>query len=160
MLTKLQINCDCIESMTYMYSTFHTFLFPMIRGNYYNYSIEEGLRMQAMNRAQRVRVRKHETEPDLTKIETASTTSNDATPLKRSKTAEDSDGEQPVPDLPASDIELVFRPLPNENQNIDSLQTRFIKTTANATGNNTMFNKYIIHENHKKSNMKLSRLKK
>lgn len=97
------------------------------------HSIEEGLRMQAMNRAQRVRVRKHETEPDLTKLETASTTSNDATPLKRSKTAEDSDGEPPVSDLPASDIELVFRPLPNENQNIDSLQTRFIKTTANAT---------------------------
>ena len=90
--------------------------------------------MQAMNRAQRVRVRKHETEPDLSKLETASTTSNDTTPLKRIKTSEDSDGEHPMVELPASDIELVFRPLPTDNQNIDTLQTRFIKTTANASG--------------------------
>ena len=90
--------------------------------------------MQAMNRAQRVRVRKHETEPDLSKLETASTTSNDTTPLKRIKTSEDSDGEHPMIELPASDIELVFRPLPTDNQNIDTLQTRFIKTTANASG--------------------------
>jgi len=100
-----------------------------------------------MNRAQRVR--KHATDPDLSKLETASTTSNDATPRKRPKTysddssTENSVGEggseigQPLErEVPVSDIELVFRPLPldSHHNDVDSSQTRYIKTTANATG--------------------------
>ncbi|XP_033746293.1 E3 ubiquitin-protein ligase RING2-like [Pecten maximus] len=115
------------------------------------HSIEEGLRLQAMNRAQRVR--KHATEPDLSRLETASTTSNDATPKKRPKpysddsSTENSVGEggselghpiEPVErEVPVSDIELVFRPLPIDSEsqaaNFDASQTRYIKTTANAS---------------------------
>ncbi|KAK3086052.1 hypothetical protein FSP39_012724 [Pinctada imbricata] len=109
-------------------------------------SIEEGLRLQAMNRAQRVR--KQNTDPDLSRLETASTTSNDTTPLKRQKTfSDDSSTENsvneagpeqppPLPDLPqpVGDIELVFRPLPADvHAPLDDSQIRYIKTTANAT---------------------------
>ena len=119
-----------------------------------HFSIEEGLRLQAMNRAHQ-RVRKHPTESDLSRLETASTTSNENTPRKRNKPfSDDSSTETSLPEggpeslhqthpmlerdpVPVSDIELIFRPLPLHNQtNIDhdASQTRYIKTTANATG--------------------------
>lgn len=106
-----------------------------------------------MNRAQRVR--KHATEPDLTKLETSSTTSNENTPNKRKKGYSDDSsteaslgdggtemGHHMDPPVPVSDIELVFRPLPHDSQQeVDvNSQTRYIKTTANATGSTVINN--------------------
>lgn len=108
-------------------------------------SIEEGLRVQALSRPQRVR--KHATEPDLSRLETASNASSENTPLKRPKTlSDDSSAENslaeavtdsaPPPELPqpVGDIELIFRPLPADREPPDDSQIRYIKTTANATG--------------------------
>lgn len=108
-------------------------------------SIEEGLRVQALSRPQRVR--KHATEPDLSRLETASNASSENTPLKRPKTlSDDSSAENslaeavtdsaPPPELPqpVGDIELIFRPLPADHEPPDDSQIRYIKTTANATG--------------------------
>lgn len=107
-------------------------------------SIEEGLRVQALSRPQRVR--KHATEPDLSRLETASNASSENTPLKRPKTlSDDSSAENslaeavtdsaPPPELPqpVGDIELIFRPLPADHEPPDDSQIRYIKTTANAT---------------------------
>lgn len=116
------------------------------------FSIEEGLRVQALSRPQRVR--KHATEPDLSRLETASNASSENTPLKRPKTlSDDSSAENslaeattesaPPPELPqpVGDIELIFRPLPMEHESPDDSQIRYIKTTANATGN-LLYGKY------------------
>ncbi|KAK6169184.1 hypothetical protein SNE40_020283 [Patella caerulea] len=153
-------------------------------------SIEEGLRLQAMNRAQRVRKQAPDAsqngdidsemvsednatngstgnpnangaattngiiEPSSANqnhisknnIEAEGSTSNDTTPKKRAKLYSDdsSAGEgsvtsEPVPELPpettVGDIELVFKPYPEDNMedDDDDSQTRYIKTTANAT---------------------------
>lgn len=141
-------------------------------------SIEEGLRQQAMNRAQRVR--KHASEGDLSRqldgasTPTCGTTSNETTPRKKVKTYSDesscenslsepplgiglgnlgidtaetgsigsvSEQGQPSPDMivpepSVSDIELVFKPHPQDvDGDMDIAEhTRYIKTTANATG--------------------------
>ena len=142
-------------------------------------SIEEGLRLQALNRAQRVR--KHVTENG---DPGESSTSCDNTPLKRQRTESEENGSVDIPGEPdaesidgdehsvgdddgeastsgdstlglndthedcdsrerdaaldqrvANDIELVFKPHPKEEQHHDDgSQTRYIKTTANATG--------------------------
>ena len=114
-----------------------------------------------MNRAQRVR--KQNTEPaDISRLETASTTSNETTPLKRPKAfSDDSSTENsvggevgleqappPPVDLPqpVGDIELVFRPLPADvHAPLDDSQIRYIKTTANATGKKYLFKSFIEH---------------
>ncbi|XP_030053084.1 E3 ubiquitin-protein ligase RING1 isoform X2 [Microcaecilia unicolor] len=114
-------------------------------------SIEEGLKMQAMHRAQRVR--KHPHESDNTTFsggedncDSRSHVSNpsvhstqEAGPShKRCKASDDS-----CPDLDnshdgggsesSSEIELVFRPHPLLVEKDEYSQTRFVKTTANAT---------------------------
>ena len=111
------------------------------------YSIEEGLRQQALNRAQRVR--KHASDTDaLLRTDTdtrGSCTSNDNTPRKKTKPySDDSSTEnsmfevppEPLPSHPEPppDIELVFRPYPKEGAEDKNEEARFIKTTANATG--------------------------
>ena len=119
-------------------------------------SIEEGLRVQALSRPQRVR--KHATEPDLSRLETASNASSENTPLKRPKTlSDDSSAENSLaeavtdsvapPELPqpVGDIELIFRPLPAEHESPDDSQIRYIKTTANATGT-ADFSINMIHD--------------
>ncbi|XP_043533877.1 E3 ubiquitin-protein ligase RING2-B-like isoform X1 [Chiloscyllium plagiosum] len=119
-------------------------------------SIEEGLKMQAMHRAQRVRKAQHESDnttfsggedncDSRSHVSNVSTHSNqEAGPSrKRSKASDDS-----CPDLDnsregagspdvgvdsCSEIELVFRPHPVLVEKDEYSQTRYVKTTANAT---------------------------
>ena len=149
--------------------------------NAFSNSIEEGLRLQALNRAQRVRKQANDS-PDLlpgsgpatpasSKGDTGSI-SGEVTPHKRGRApSEDSadiadnvsvasteDGASVnsdltsasdinsqnnlniVPSIPAppppqpNEIELIFKPHPNIEEFDPSAQTRYIKTTANATG--------------------------
>ncbi|XP_038650570.1 E3 ubiquitin-protein ligase RING2 isoform X2 [Scyliorhinus canicula] len=117
-----------------------------------SHSIEEGLKMQALNRAQRVR--KHQAENgsgaedngDSSHCSNASTHSNqEAGPSqKRAKTSDDSGPDldttnengtgdpDPVTDG-TNEIELVFRPHPTLMEKDETAQTRYIKTTGNAT---------------------------
>ncbi|NXC19275.1 RING2 ligase, partial [Corythaeola cristata] len=113
-------------------------------------SIEEGLKIQAMNRLQRGKKQQIENgsgaedNGDSSHCSNASTHSNqEAGPSnKRTKTSDDSGLEldnnnptvaiDPVMDG-ASEIELVFRPHPTLMENDDSAQTRYIKTSGNAT---------------------------
>lgn len=130
--------------------------FLLFNGIIFFVSIEEGLRVQALSRPQRVR--KHATEPDLSRLETASNASSENTPLKRPKTlSDDSSAENSLaeavtdsvapPELPqpVGDIELIFRPLPAEHESPDDSQIRYIKTTANATGT-ADFSINMIHD--------------
>ncbi|KAM9415301.1 E3 ubiquitin-protein ligase RING2-A-like isoform 1-T4 [Salvelinus alpinus] len=130
-------------------------------------SIEEGLRMQALHRAQRVR--KPAQESDNTTFsggedngDTRSHLSHDSAPshapLPPSHTPSEAghtrnpkrpresygsvpevDGGSPTPPVrchkesPGSEIELVFRPHPMLVNTQDYSQTRYVKTTANAT---------------------------
>ena len=123
--------------------------------NNFTHSIEEALRMQAVNRAQRVKKptgvadseQESKTEDDLATPE--------MTPKKQSRAAsEESGGENsitsfldsigdtesetadsaPPINLP-TDIELVFKPHPQERSSENAhCEIRYIKTTANATG--------------------------
>ncbi|XP_074763161.1 E3 ubiquitin-protein ligase RING2 isoform X2 [Athene noctua] len=115
-----------------------------------SHSIEEGLKIQAMNRLQRGKKQQIENgsgaedNGDSSHCSNASTHSNqEAGPSnKRTKTSDDSGLEldnnnttvaiDPVMDG-ASEIELVFRPHPTLMENDDSAQTRYIKTSGNAT---------------------------
>ncbi|XP_059174465.1 E3 ubiquitin-protein ligase RING2-like [Physella acuta] len=126
-------------------------------------SIEEGLRLQALNRAQRVRKQNSERRQDEESndgnvsesqgmAETDENMSNDAMHPKAIKhfsddsSAENSTGEasmsehhsrgSPEPVIPqlVNEIELIFKPHPQDCDLIDpASQTRYIKTTANAT---------------------------
>ncbi|KAL0962347.1 hypothetical protein UPYG_G00338910 [Umbra pygmaea] len=130
-------------------------------------SIEEGLRMQALHRAQRVRKPaqesdnttfsggeengdarshlSHDSAPSHTPLPPSHTPS-EAGPsrnLKRPRVSDESGPEadrgSPTPPLrrhkegPGSEIELVFRPHPLLVNTQDYSQTRYVKTTANAT---------------------------
>ncbi|XP_043938109.1 E3 ubiquitin-protein ligase RING2-B-like [Protopterus annectens] len=120
-------------------------------------SIEEGLKMQAMHRAQRVRKQQHESDnttfsggedicDSRSHISNASVHSTqEAGPSrKRSKASDDSgpdldnshEGGGGSPDTgveSSSEIELVFRPHPVLVEKDKYSQTRYVKTTANAT---------------------------
>ena len=121
-------------------------------------SIEEGLKLQAQNRAQRVRKLSNEEQPVANTEATVNTpspnasTSRESTPglnpkVKRQKTGEESDetpdNENIVEsvDLPgneagdaSNEIELVFKPHPKDHDaETIRKQTRYIKTTAIAT---------------------------
>lgn len=119
-------------------------------------SIEEGLKMQAMHRAQRVRKPPHESDnttfsggedncDSRSHVSNVSTHSNqEAGPSrKRSKASDDScpelDNSREAPVSPdvvgdsCSEIELVFRPHPVLVEKDEYSQTRYVKTTANAT---------------------------
>ncbi|KAK3583634.1 hypothetical protein CHS0354_039461 [Potamilus streckersoni] len=108
----------------------------------FHHSMEEGLRLQALNRAQRVR--KHATDPDGLRQDTGGSTSNDNTPKKKQKTySDDSSTETSLPDVasepshpeppPVNEVELVFKAHPDEEKEEDASHTRYIKTTANAS---------------------------
>ena len=140
-------------------------------------SIEEGLKLQALNRAQRVRKqnaentetggRKNDDDQngdasslpevpgvadnmDETSNQSNDTSSNkplakhfsdDSSPENEHSTSEACMSEQqsqesPEPTIPQlnNEIELIFRPHPHHTDTDSSSQTRFIKTTANATG--------------------------
>ncbi|KAI5939584.1 E3 ubiquitin-protein ligase RING2 [Manis javanica] len=115
-----------------------------------SHSIEEGLKIQAMNRLQRGKKQQIENgsgaedNGDSSHCSNASTHSNqEAGPSnKRTKTSDDSGLDldnnnatvaiDPVMDG-ASEIELVFRPHPTLMEKDDSAQTRYIKTSGNAT---------------------------
>ncbi|KAL4239781.1 E3 ubiquitin-protein ligase RING2 [Mactra antiquata] len=106
------------------------------------HSIEEGLRQQALNRAQRVR--KHADTDALLRNDTGSCTSNDNTPRKKIRPFSDDsstenslldglpESSQPEPSPQLNEIELVFKPYPKEGVE-RSDDARYIKTTANAT---------------------------
>lgn len=110
-------------------------------------NIEEGLRQQALNRAQRVR--KMNADGDSSRPESECNTPAEATPRKQNRTTSDeSAGENSMSgdplfegssgagggaSRPAPEIELVFKPHPQEETTSSGTQTRFIKTTANAT---------------------------
>lgn len=106
------------------------------------HSIEEGLRQQALNRAQRVRKQVSDTDAILRTDGGGSCTSNDNTPRKKHKTYSDDsstensllDGlpEPSQPDPSLSEIELIFRPYPKEGAE-RSDESRYITTTNNAT---------------------------
>ncbi|KAK6323741.1 hypothetical protein J4Q44_G00060800 [Coregonus suidteri] len=130
-------------------------------------SIEEGLRMQALHRAQRVRKPaqesdnttfsggedngearshlSHDSAPSLAPLPPSHTPS-EAGPSRNPKRLRVSDGSgpevdggSPTPPLrrhkegPGLEIELVFRPHPLLVNTQDYSQTRYVKTTANAT---------------------------
>uniref|UniRef100_A0A2K5YBJ1 E3 ubiquitin-protein ligase RING2 n=1 Tax=Mandrillus leucophaeus TaxID=9568 RepID=A0A2K5YBJ1_MANLE len=115
-----------------------------------SHSIEEGLKIQAMNRLQRRKKQQIENgseaedNGDTSHCSNASTHSNhEAGPSnKRTKTTDDSGLEldnnnaameiDPVMDG-TSETELVFRPHPTLTEKDDSAQTRHIKTSGNAT---------------------------
>jgi len=110
-------------------------------------NVEEGLRQQAMNRAQRV---KKQIQGDFTEVQNSSMASDDGSLPKHPRLADISsltaDNSSPGDQLAggshvaevsclASEIELVMRPHPElSKQDIYDSQTRFIKTTSNATG--------------------------
>uniref|UniRef100_A0A2K6P0T7 E3 ubiquitin-protein ligase RING2 n=1 Tax=Rhinopithecus roxellana TaxID=61622 RepID=A0A2K6P0T7_RHIRO len=116
----------------------------------HSHSIEEGLKIQAMNRLQRGKKQQIENgsgaedNGDTSHCSNASTHSNqEAGPSNRqTKTTDDSGLEldnnnaametDPVMDG-ASEIELVFRPLPTLTEKDDSAQARHKKTSGNAT---------------------------
>ena len=136
---KLHLGCSCTYQILF------------------SFSIEEGLRQQALNRAQRVRKHASDTDALLRTDTGGSCTSNDNTPRKKQKPySDDSSTEnsmfdvppEPVPSHPdpPPDIELVFRPYPKEGAEDRVDEARFIKTTANATGIfllHTVFNSNI-----------------
>ena len=122
-------------------------------------SIEEGLRLQALNRAQRVRKQgptdgqpgDPQTPPIGDEPNGISQPNNtEQTPKKRSRAmseesgtsagdsvsteAPDSDMSHPKPEPNQRDIELVFKPHPDDDKDESGAQTRYIKTTANASG--------------------------
>lgn len=104
------------------------------------------MRQQALNRAQRVR--KHVSEADaLLRNDTGSCTSNDNTPRKKIRPFSDDsstenslldglpESSQPEPPPQLNEIELVFKPYPKDGISVEkSDEARYIKTTANATG--------------------------
>ncbi|XP_076862413.1 E3 ubiquitin-protein ligase RING2-A-like isoform X2 [Brachyhypopomus gauderio] len=125
-------------------------------------SIEEGLRMQALHKPQRVR--KPQQESDNTTVsggedngDTRSHVSHDSAPShitsaptghtpepgpsrgKRPRVSDESgpeadgDSQRPPRQRPLSEIELVFRPHPLLVNSQQCSQTRYVKTTANAT---------------------------
>lgn len=115
-----------------------------------SHSIEEGLKIQAMNRLQRGK--KHQIENgsgaedngDSSHCSNASVHSNqEAGPsIKRTKTSDDSgldmdnateNGGGDIALDGVSEIELVFRPHPTLMEKEDAAQTRYIKTSGNAT---------------------------
>ncbi|XP_062342644.1 E3 ubiquitin-protein ligase RING2-A-like [Osmerus eperlanus] len=130
-------------------------------------SIEEGLRMQAIHRAQRVRKPaqesdnttfsggedngdarshlSHDSAPSHTPLPPSHTPSeagpsrNPKRPRVSDESGPEADRTSPTPPLrrhkegPASEIELVFRPHPLLVNSQEYSQTRYVKTTANAT---------------------------
>ncbi|XP_031559876.1 E3 ubiquitin-protein ligase RING2-like isoform X2 [Actinia tenebrosa] len=112
-------------------------------------SIEEGLKLQALNRAQRVRKRSSEDQsqpqPQTTSGEAGSTDTSTPTNRKKMKTTSDeSDASENTVDSTGeanmeagdnvSEIELVFKPHPKDHDpETVAQQTRYIKTTANAS---------------------------
>ena len=107
-------------------------------------NIEEGLRQQSLNRAQRVR--KLNTDLD-SRLESESSTPLEGPPRKQIRaTSDESAGENSMGDPslegssagvggnePPPEIELVFKPHPQEESSSFGIATRYIKTTANAT---------------------------
>ena len=118
----------------------------------FSHSIEEGIRLQALNRAQRVR--KHASDTDGLKDGVSS--GSEAAPRKRARAASEESGdslsvsgsiagsieggsdagvsETPTAVPQGNEIELVFKPHPSEEMSDCASQTRYIKTTSNATG--------------------------
>ena len=112
-------------------------------------NVEEGLRQQAVNRAQRV---KKQMQGDFSQVHGGSLTSDDGSPPKHLRVTEISssagDNGSSADQLPggtrvvegscsalAAEIELVMRPHPQlTKHDVCDSQTRFIKTTSNATG--------------------------
>ena len=135
-------------------------------------SIEEGLKIQQMNRAQRVSVKKGTGTPVPATPEAAiqppgpdgTSTSSDTTPKKRTRAPSEDSMDTSIAGSVAgsvagsiagsetaetphvqtvNEIELVFKPHPTLETH-DTAQ-RYIKTTANASGHYTDFNiKYIM----------------
>ena len=110
-------------------------------------NVEEGLRQQAVNRAQRV---KKQMQGDFSQVQNLSMASDDGSLPKHQRLADissltadnSSSGDQLAggshvaeASCLTSEIELVMRPHPQlSKHDIYDSQTRFIKTTSNATG--------------------------
>jgi len=104
-------------------------------------NVEDGLRQQAVNRAQRVK-RQTPSQSDCAPVRGSGVASDDVSKQQRVTDDGASLADQPASSarvievLPMNEIELVMRPHPqlDKHDACDSL-TRFIKTTSNATGN-------------------------
>jgi len=111
-------------------------------------NVEEGLRQQAVNRAQRV---KKQTQSNFSQLHDSSMTCDDGSPkhlrltdISSSAADNGQSGDQLPGDSHATEgscsalsaeIELVMRPHPQlDKHDVYDSQTRFIKTTSNATG--------------------------
>ena len=115
-----------------------------ISASSFNQSVEEGLRLQALHRVQRVSLKKQSVgEGDLKDL-VSSPAEN--MPRKRVRAMSDESGGDvsiagsETSDLavqpPVSEVELLFRPHPKVGKDMKgSTSTRYLKTTANATGN-------------------------
>ena len=91
------------------------------------YSMEEALRQQNINRLQK----KQQSSAD-------EPTSDLSAVLPERHTSSSSvcamETSQPADAAPVSDIELVFKPYPGQSGSGNTTDTRYIKTTVNATG--------------------------
>ncbi|XP_077646832.1 E3 ubiquitin-protein ligase RING2-A [Lonchura striata] len=114
-------------------------------------SIEEGLKMQAMHRAQRVRKLAAESDPagfsggeegpealaaapePPGPSRKRSRASDDSGPDPEAEGAAEGAGPEAEAEAGSSEIELVFRPHPLLVEKGEYCQTRFVKTTSNAT---------------------------
>jgi len=109
-------------------------------------NVEEGLRQQAVNRAQRV---KKPMQSNFSQLHGSSMTSDDGSPMRVTDISlSAADNGQSGYQLPgdsritegscsvlSAEIELVMRPHPQlDKRDVYDSQTRFIKTTSNATG--------------------------
>jgi len=111
-------------------------------------NVEEGLRQQAVNRAQRV---KKQMQDEFSHVHGSGVASDDSSQPKhlrltdiRSSTADSSPADDQLPSGShiegsisslAAEMELVMRPHPQlSKHDVHDSQTRFIKTTSNATG--------------------------
>lgn len=117
-----------------------------INPNALTQSIEEGLRQQALNRAQRVSTKKNVSDAHEVKEEDAGSEGHgDEVAAKRPRAASEELTSGPGTSETTSgvkktcknvnmqnDIELLFKPHPDMDH--DTAQTRYIKTSANATG--------------------------
>jgi len=92
------------------------------------FSMEEALRQQAINRLQR---RQNQTAADESSVDAEQAGTSSSTVSENT----------PAAAVPAPEMELVFKPHPNQLalDNAIASETRYIKTTANATGMNINF---------------------
>ena len=108
---------------------------------------EEGIRQQALNRAQRVRRHAHDDVTQHTEMSSTSSgdggpsqsRSDDMAPMDTGTSGECHSGATKPHDT-STEVELIFRPRLSSSEIVfGDEHIRFIKTTSNATGKSTVY---------------------